>query len=315
MPEQDINILFLGGAKRVSLAEHFIAEGKKRNINVRIFSYELKQDVPIAFVAEIIIGLKWADAKVLDHLQQIITDKKIHVVLPFLDTATLIGSKLRALELKDVFIPVSEYRQCELFFNKADADEWCRANQVQAPTDLSAFPLIAKPVFGSASKGLVILNTEADYLPYKNRRDYLVQQFITGKEYSIDAYISPSTRQIISLVPRIRLEVQGGESITSVTVRDEAVIAFAETILRKAELEGPVTLQVLKEERTQKLFFMEINPRFGGAVVNSIEAGANSPSYILNDYLGVKNEAEHGWKDNLMMIRRYSEYYKYADNN
>ena len=54
--KENINILFLGGAKRVSLAEKFIQEGKELNKNITIFSYELDDNVPISFVGKIIIG-------------------------------------------------------------------------------------------------------------------------------------------------------------------------------------------------------------------------------------------------------------------
>ena len=55
---------------------------------------------------------------------------------------------------------------------------------------------------------------------------------------------------------------------------------------------------------------MEINPRFGGAVLNSIFAGANSPRYILDDFYGIPNSYHENWQDNFMMLRRFSEYYK-----
>ena len=55
---------------------------------------------------------------------------------------------------------------------------------------------------------------------------------------------------------------------------------------------------------------MEINPRFGGAVLNSIFAGANSPAYLLNEYYKIKNNKNENWTDNFLMLRRFSENYK-----
>ena len=51
-----INIMFLGGAKRVSLAEHFIKSGKRLGREVRIFSYELSSDCPIASIGKVVVG-------------------------------------------------------------------------------------------------------------------------------------------------------------------------------------------------------------------------------------------------------------------
>ena len=43
--KKEINILFLGGAKRVSLARKVIAAGEKLGVRVNIFSYELSPEV------------------------------------------------------------------------------------------------------------------------------------------------------------------------------------------------------------------------------------------------------------------------------
>ena len=57
-----IRILFLGGAKRVSMAEKFISAGHRVGIEVEIFSYELSREVPIASIAGILTGLRWGAA-------------------------------------------------------------------------------------------------------------------------------------------------------------------------------------------------------------------------------------------------------------
>jgi len=181
---------------------------------------------------------------------------------------------------------------------------------ISVPNNIDEFPLIAKPVTGSASKGIIILNNQQDLNALNDKENYLIQKFIKGKEYSVDAYISVRDFQIISIVPRERLETQGGESIKSITIKNLELISFSEKTISKSKLLGPITLQILQEEKTGKLFFMEINPRFGGAVLNSIEAGADSTMYLINDYLGEKNIRNDNWIDKLMMIRRFSENYK-----
>jgi carbamoyl-phosphate synthase large subunit len=305
-----VNILFLGGAKRVSLAEKFIGLSKETNSEINVLSYELNDEVPIGFVAKVVIGLKWNDEKLYDHLKETIKTYEINIVIPFLDTATLIAAKLRTIISNDIFIPVSELELSELFFNKIKANEWCIKNNIPVPNDITTYPLIAKPITGSASKGLVIIQNNEQLDKLENKGNFLIQKFIKGKEFSVDIYVSPNSKEIISMVVRERLETQGGESIKSITVKDANLISFCEDIINKSKLIGPLTLQVLKENESGKLYFMEINPRFGGAVLNSIEAGANSPLYLINDYLGIKNERNDNWQNNLLMIRRFTEYYK-----
>ena len=60
---------------------------------------------------------------------------------------------------------------------------------------------------------------------------------------------------------------------------------------------------------------MEINPRLGSGVVASIEAGADVCLNILNEYLEIPNDFNYSWKENLLMVRAYREFYFYANNN
>lgn len=315
--KQNINILFLGGAKRVSLAEEFIRAGKELGTDVAIFSYELNDDCPISFVGKVIQGKKWSDKSVITHLGETIEKYKIDILLPFVDSATIIASKVKEVR-KDVFIPVSDMEMCSTFFNKKLANDWCKENNIAIPKDdLLSFPLIAKPLEGSASKGIIVLNNEMELNNLGHKDKYLIQQFVKGEEYTIDIYRSVQTNNILSVVPRQRLETQGGESIKSITKQDTKIETFARDIIEKTKLVGALTLQILKDKE-QNLLFMEINPRFGGGVLNSIAAGADSPMYLLRDFLKMEEIANKQWTDNLMMIRRFSEYYKIkenADNN
>ena len=311
MNNKVLNILFLGGAKRVSMAEKFIEEDIKRNVKVNIFSYELDKNVPISFLAEIIIGLKWGSKDIYKHLLKISLDYKINIIIPFLDHSTLVSAKLKnMIEFRKIFIPVSSEETCKIFFDKHLANKWCVENKIKIPSNLDKYPLIAKPIKGSASKGIIILQNIYDFKNLKNKEKYLIQQFIKGKEYSVDIYRSTSNKEIISIVPRIRIETQGGESIKSITYKDEKIIDYSKMIIEKTNLVGPITLQFIEDLDTKVLYYMEINPRFGGAVLNSIFAGANSPAYLLNEFYNEKNIYNENWTDKFLMLRRFSENYK-----
>ena len=310
MGNKKINIHFLGGAKRVSIAEEFIRAGNTLGYNVSIFSYELDENCPIAFIGKVIKGYRWNNVSIFEHLSRIIEEYEIDIVLPFVDPATIIASKLKnILQQKKIFIPVSDISSCTTFFNKKLSNEWCIANGIAVPLfDKNIFPLIAKPIEGSASKGIVIINNEIELSNLQNPLNFLIQKFIEGNEYTIDIYRNTKTNNILSIVPRKRIETQGGESIKSVTIKNKKIEDFAKNIILKTNLKGPLTLQIL-EDKQGSLFFMEINPRFGGAVLNSIAAGADSPMYLLRDFLDMP-EISLEWKDSFMMIRYFKEYYK-----
>lgn len=317
MPNKNkINILFLGGAKRVSLAELFIQAGKKSSKEVRIFSYELDQFVPIASIGQVIIGLKWDDENILSHLKETIKKHDIHIVLPFVDGATLVAAQLKNV-LKNVFIPVSSEATCSTMFDKMEANEWFKQHKIIVPSDNGKYPLIAKPRHGSASKGLIIIHTEGDLKNFKinfNEKDFLIQNYLTADEYTVDTYVSREGK-ILSAVPRKRIEVTSGESTKSITIRDQEIINLSTHILSLANFQGPITLQFLREKKTNQLYMMEINPRFGGGVTTSIQAGADSTQMLLNEYLHKSVKPVDDWEENLIMTRAFREFFYHANNH
>ena len=71
MCDRIINILFLGGAKRVSMGRKLIKAGAELGCKVVLYSYELVPHVPISAVAEVIIGKRWKDPSLVEHLHEI----------------------------------------------------------------------------------------------------------------------------------------------------------------------------------------------------------------------------------------------------
>ncbi len=312
---KELNILFLGGAKRVSLAECFIRSGKAKNIQVNIFSYELTSYVPISSVGTVIVGLRWKDSEIYNHLSETIKKHNIHIVLPFVDPAISIVCKLKSM-LPDVFIPCSNETICNIMFNKKSAAEWFFNAGFLVPKDYSQastinqYPVILKPKEGSASKGITILYDAQMMLDFGNRYDvddYLIQQYICPvTEYTVDCYVSQQGK-IISVVPRVRLEVAGGEVVNTRTEKNQAIIQLSEKILNKGQFKGPITIQFLKDNDTGKFYVMEINPRFGGGVVAGILAGADTTSSIIDEWMGIEPNVLSDWKDNILITRYFKE--------
>ncbi|WP_018344811.1 ATP-grasp domain-containing protein [Cytophaga aurantiaca] len=311
-----INILFLGGAKRVSLAEKLIQAGLERNCSVHIYSYELDMYVPIASVGSVIKGLKWSSPDLYANLSEIIKSKQIHTVLPFVDAAIAVTSKLALLH-PELYFPVSDLEIADVMFDKVTANTWFIDHQLPVPPQNESFPLIAKPRKGSASKGIFVLQDkdDADYFEKKNdRNDFLIQKFIPGIEYTVDCYISRESK-LISVVPRMRAEVTSGEATQTITVKDEQIITLSEKILSKGKFKGPITIQFIRDAKTLETYIMEINPRFGGGVLASIEAGANSAQVLIDELLGLPVNVNTSWKENIIMTRSFRETYFYADNH
>jgi carbamoyl-phosphate synthase large subunit len=315
---KQINILFLGGAKRVSLAEHFKSSALRRNVDLSIFSYELTELVPISSVAKVIVGLRWSDNMLISHLCEIIKANNIQMVLPFVDPAIEISSQLKHI-FNDLYIPCCPANICQIMFNKKLSAKWFSENEIPVPETFSdvfsEFPLILKPITGSASRGIKVVHNKVELSEVKNLNEYLIQRYIENREeYTVDCFISNSS-ELISIVPRIRLDTAGGEVVNSLTVRNNSIIEISKKILGSEKFIGPVTIQFLKDLSNDKVYVMEINPRLGGGVVASICAGADILGVMIDEFLGLPIFPINDWRENTLMTRYFKEVIFYANHN
>lgn len=300
-----IGVLFLGGAKRVSMARKLIAAGKELGFDIQIYSYELTREVPIASVATILIGRKWKDEDIYADLHRQVTDNGISIMIPFVDGAVEIAARYRDMH-PAVKVPVGDASRSAAMFDKIEADRLFRRLGLPVPSQ-DGFPKIAKPRFGSASKGIKVIDTRADLDKLPNPEAYLIQEYVSPRqEITVDCYVTISG-EVIATVPRYRIETQGGEASVTETFRDVEVENLARETLISTGLRGAVTIQMLRDLRDNRLMIMEINPRLGGGAVCSCHAGADLPGFILRDLSGLPLHPCDGWKGGIRICRYFSE--------
>lgn len=304
-------ILMLGGAKRVSLARLFIDAGKRLGRDVRIVSSETQTSVPISCIGKVIEGRRWSDPGIYDHLSEVIRNEQADIVLPFVDGAIEICSRLKTLH-PDVFIPVSDYDVAHAMFDKAEAARLFEEKGFAIPATYSAtgcrFPAILKPREGSASKGIIVAHDNADLQAIACPERYLIQEYIADREeYTVDCYVSPLSGNVLCTVPRLRISTSGGEVDRTRTCRIPQLMEESGKILRLLGLSGPITLQFLHDKTDGRYLLMEINPRLGGGVVCSILAGADIAEMILTEAEGTEAGRSDNWRDGALMARYFSE--------
>lgn len=303
-------VLMLGGARRVSMAELLIKSGARLGHQVEIISYELTKQVPIAAAGEVIVGLKWSDPAVVEDIVRICHEKEVNIILPFVDGAIEVASRCSAL-LRGVFVPVCDADTAAMMFDKVEAAKAFKKADIPIPTTYSvltaAVPAIAKPRHGSASRGIKVFYDIENLMHLDNIGDYIVQEYIRNREeITVDCYVDANKR-ILCTVPRLRLEVMGGEVTRTRTCRIEELEKMSVKVLKAFNLCGPVTLQFIHDLEQDRYLLMEINPRLGGGVICSIYAGAPIPDYILQESLGVPVQPCSEWTDGTLMTRYWKE--------
>ena len=210
-----------------------------------------------------------------------------------------------------LFVPVSDPETSMLMFDKKLAAQAFVDAGIPVPTTYkiinAEMPVIAKPRFGSASRGIHIFDDIEDLMHLKDISEYLLQEYIANKrEYTVDCYVSKEG-EILVTVPRERLEIMGGEVTRTITKRLPVLEEMSREIIEKFELRGPVTLQFLYDMDRDRYLLMEVNPRLGGGVICSIYAGAPIPDYILSEAFDIPVRACDDWIDNTLMARYQKE--------
>ena len=307
-----MNILLTSVGRRVSLIKQVRQSMRRSNITGKIVAADFKSHAPASFLADVSeLVPRVNDPRYIDSLLDICTRHNIDLLIPLIDTELQLLA-LHQQEFKDlgVTLLVSSIATNEICADKAKTSQFFAEIGVNTPKmyhdasqDLD-FPVIVKPSSGSSSVGVHCVNNQAELAFFTSYvKDPIVQELIVGEEYTIDALVDFEGRAI-SIVPRLRIETRAGEVSKGLTVKNPALIAAAKHVVESLPgAIGCITVQCFLRSDGE-IFFIEINPRFGGGYPLSYEAGADFPSWIMQLYRGeIPQVAIDEWEDNLVMLR------------
>ena len=196
--------------------------------------------------------------------------------------------------------------------DKTRTNAWCREHglptvrqaapaAVLADPDAWRFPLIAKPVHGSAAIGVKRV-ADADELRRVAGPDDVVEELAPGVEHTIDLLILAGALRCA--VPRRRIEVRAGEVQKAVTVRRDDLDDLARRVAAALPgAFGALNVQAFLDERSGELNVIELNARFGGGFPLADAAGARFPRWLLEHVLGLPSTARADFRDGLVMLR------------
>lgn len=313
-----LNILFLGGAKRVSMARKFIAAAKSRGLEAVIFDSETKSPVALQCIAQVVDGHRWSEPGAVDALVALCREKDIRLVVPFVDNGVAVAAKIAAALPGQVFAPVGDASGAALMFDKVLSAKAFAAKGLPVPRTFDparddvavCLPLIAKPRYGSASKGIVPIDKVED-LNGLDFSQYLVQQRIDRRrEITVDCYARVSDGTVCACVPRVRDEVAGGEVVRTTVLHIGPAVQIARQAITSLGLRGAVTVQIIENLDDHSFMIMEINPRLGGGAVAAVHAGADLPGMIIDEASGCQPQPIDDYKD--MIVTRYLDEVAFA---
>jgi carbamoyl-phosphate synthase large subunit len=167
---------------------------------------------------------------------------------------------------------------------------------------------MVKPRRGSGARSIHRADDRAaaEFFVAYVREDTMVQRFMDGPEFSIDA-LSDLQCRCLNAIPRTMIESRGGESIKGTVIADRELVDLGRRVVEALALRGPSTVQVFRD-REIGFGITDVNPRFGGAFPAPMYAalpGRTYPELIVRMARGERIEPHVGEFRSGMTFTRY----------
>ncbi len=302
-----VNVLITSAGRRVRLVEIF-RDTLKEFGDGKVFACDLEPGLSAACYRadECFKAPPVKSKEYVGFLLELCKTKSIGLVVPTIDTElSILAAAKKEFEKAGIFVAVSSETFCKQSALKTTTYDLFRKAGVKTPkiiTNLqtASYPLFAKLNNSSLSKGAqVVTSYEEALLLQQKDKDYIFQEFVEGQEYTVDCFID-RTGKLISVVPRKRIEVRGGEVSKAQSVKDRSIIvAIKELVTKFSGAYGVLTIQLFKNEN--EITFIEINPRFGGGYPLSFMSGANFAKFLILDMQQQTLTYDESWQERLML--------------
>ena len=236
-----------------------------------------------------------------ERIVEINNKRKFDIIIPSLELEIPILSRLKErLKGKGIKVLVPDIEQYSMTL-KTSLPYFCFRNKFPTPKTVHVpniydipfyanqftYPVIVKGIVASAQK----VNNWSDALYYAkifNSRwggGAILQEKVEGEEYDV-SMVARENGSCASILPMEKLGVNHrGKGIIGTPVNDPDLINHAQKILKKLHWKGPLELEFIKSNNTNKYNLIEINPRFPSWILLSQFAGINQPLTVLKEIL------------------------------
>jgi carbamoyl-phosphate synthase large subunit len=317
-----MNVLITSASRKVALVRAFQDAVRRMRSEGRIIAVDASSCAPALYRADDGYVIPRTDAPhFLSFIIELCLSNDIKLVVPTRDEELLFFAEHKEVFLQQgirvMIAPSDVIRRC---VNKSSFLNFCAEHGFAVPkvwesrdwNNPDIYPVFLRPSSGKGGRGARKVNSQSELQALvESPTEILVQEYVGAPEYTVDLF-ADFDGKIISAVPRKRLHVWGGESFITATENNAEIIHKSACLATEIGLIGQNTIQCFLREG--KPLFIEINPRFGGAVHLSIRAGADSPSFLLRLLQGESLEPCLGqFTDRLTMVRYVEDLFLLPD--
>lgn len=294
-----MKIIFTSVGRRVELMQAFRKAAKEINTELTIIGTDIANTAPaLVFCNQTRIVPKADTSDYIPFLLSICEKEKIDCLIPTIDTDLIsLAENKERFEAIGTKVLISAADKVRLCSDKKYTADYFISLGLKTPLSVdsvvkysSGYPAFIKPKAGSSSIDAYKVMKKEDLITYANKiGDYLIQPFISGREYTIDILCDYEGNPVY-ITPRERLAVRAGEVLKTQICQDNKMIEEMQMLIKDYKPCGQITVQLIREENTGDDYYIEINPRFGGGAPLSIKAGADSAEAVIRMLRGEKLE-------------------------
>jgi len=238
-----------------------------------------------------------------------INTKKIDFLIPVRDSSVKVFSKRKDELPTTCKVACPDYNKMDLLNNKAELVKLAKvlnilhpktmflekpANEKSVKSQLN-FPIIAKPVHSSGSRGIKLINGDRDlnsFLENKrmNNSSYILQEFIPHGG-ALGFYSFSDNGEIKSSNIHIRIREyphSGGPSTLRRSGKHALVEKLSIKLLKSVKWDGVSMVEFRIHKGNNLPYLMEVNTRFWGSLAVDIHSGVDFPSHLIDFSLGKK---------------------------
>ena len=308
------NILILSAGRRVVLVEQFKQAVKELGLDSLVFASDSNPRLSSAcFVADNSFELpSFIDGRFETELLSLCKKQDITMVIPTIDTGLVMLSRCREVFAENgIAIIISDQELIQKFRDKRKTSVFFNSCNMSTPAlmnrDELTYPCFCKPYDGSLSVGAFLLDAPeslTDEILTNDKNIFMeyvpIEEY---DEYTVDLYFNQSGA-LRCVVPRLRIEVRGGE-VSKAKTGNEYIVSYLNRHLAGVSgARGVLTLQLFFRESDCDIECIEVNPRFGGGFPLTNEAGGKYPKWLISEYIQGSIIAYYDdWKRDLIMLR------------
>lgn len=312
-----MSILITCPGKRVEMMNIFKKEFAKAGL--RVIATGNSSILPALYVADksyIVPSVE--DDNYISSLIEICKKEKVKAILTMLDKDILVISKAKDEFRENGVLPiVVDYDVARVCDNKFSMYEFLVSNGFKCAKTYRSFedfivayknknitfPVFVKPISGDGSRGATKCKSiEELKLLFSLNPNIIVQEFLEGPEYDIDAYIDIFNKKTVSIFAKDKLSKTIGGADKVKSINDKRIFDLTKRLARSLGVIGPIDIDIFNVNG--EYYIGEINPRFGANYICAHACGVNFCELIVNNINGIENIPDIGsYKSGIIMMK------------